>query len=67
MGGGRQGPIESLLPSQVEVTELGNLDYEEAERGHKKPMEPMVDHLVEECNQGHRHRAVARIGSTRDL
>ena len=43
------------------MTELGSIDYEEAGRGHKKPMEPMVDHLVEEYRQRHRNCAVATI------
>ena len=33
---GYQGPIESWLPKQVEVTEWGQLDIEKAERSHEK-------------------------------
>ena len=45
----RQGPIVSCLSRQVEVTDCGQLDYEKAERSQEASMQPVVEHLVEEC------------------
>ena len=49
-----QGPIEIWLPKQVEVTEWGQLDYEKNERSHDASMQPLVEHLVEECRREYR-------------
>ena len=51
---GRQGPIGTLLPRQVAVTERGELVYEKAERSHEAPMQPVAEHLVEEYRREHR-------------
>ena len=51
---GRQEPIGSRLPRQVEVTGLGKLDYEKAERSHEASMPAVAGHLVDECRREHR-------------
>ena len=49
---GRQEPIDSWLPRQVEVTEWGKLGYETAERSHGASIQPVVEKPEEECRRG---------------
>ena len=43
-----------LVTQKLVFLEWGQLSYEKAERSLEAPMQPVVEHLIQECRREHR-------------